>query len=221
MSAILRRQKLAYVSAPKCACTSIKELIFTLENKRNFNNFRDKRGAINFTINGEVKYIHFFYPTINFKDQPKETLANLTTFCVVRDPIERIVSCHENRVVRYRELCQEQLDKSNIDAKPDPSLSEFILNLRTYRKVHTINHHTQSLTEYLGSNTEIYNHIYNLKNISQLADLLQHFFKQEIYIPHQQSNGKRIDPYKLKSKEEAKYLEEMYQEDYYVYGNYF
>ena len=173
MSAILETQNLAYISAPKCACTSVKELIFRIENNCNFNKLRDRRGAIQFQINGQRLYIHHFYPTIPYTDQPHQILNKLHSFCVVRNPLDRLVSCYRNRVVRYGELKPEQISHLEIDAPSDPDLNEFVHYLDEYIKAPQIKHHTLPLTHFLGTKPESYAKIFNFKTIHQLPKFLQ------------------------------------------------
>ena len=53
MTAIIPKLKLIYVSIPKCASTSLKQTMFFLENRKNWERFE---------INGELIHIHDLYP---------------------------------------------------------------------------------------------------------------------------------------------------------------
>ena len=225
MSAILKAHNIAYVSAPKCACTSIKELFFMIENRSNFNDIRDKRGAICLLTNGKKRYIHNFYPSMPFADLPHQEMESTTRFTVVRDPISRLTSCYNNRVKRYRSLSPEKLASHQIEASPDPSLNEFIGGLEIYRRVPDINWHTLPLNYFLGDQPEYYEQIFNLCTLDQLETFLSNQLKTEINLPHLQNSveeraEKESDDSKI-SKNLIKKIEEIYRADYQLYGRYF
>ena len=224
MSAILEARNLAYISAPKCACTSIKELIFRLENNCNFNKIRDQRGAIQLQINGQRRYIHHFYPTIPYNDQPHDVLANLHSFCVVRNPFDRLVSCYRNRVVRYGELKAEKIRNLQIDAPSDPDLNEFIYHLDQYNKVPNINHHTLPLTHFLGRKPEIYTKIYNLKTIRELPKFLKYYFgytKSLRHLQTSQSEKNSETSSNFLSSTSIQDIQRRYRDDFKQFGQYF
>ena len=223
MSAILRNLNLAYISAPKCACTSVKELIFKLENDCNFNRIRDNKNAIRLYINGKRHYIHHFYPTISYQDQPQQILEQLQCFCVVRNPLDRIISCHKNRVIQYKELRSEQITNLEIDAPSDPDLNTFIQYLDEYQKSPQIRHHSLPLTYFLGKNPEAYTRIFNLSNINQLPGHLKKYFGRSKLINHLQKsssefNQKTTD---LLSAQSIELIKSRYNNDFRCFGRYF
>ena len=222
MSAILKQYNLAYISAPKCACTSIKELIFKVENNCNFNKIRDEKNAICFVINGERRYIHSFYPTISFDKQPHQLLQQMECFCVVRNPVERLISCHRNRVLRYGALRAEELEKLNIDAQPDPDLNQFISELDRYMKVYQIWHHAQPLINFLGHKADYYDAIFNFNTLQHLEQYLQLKFNRKVRLPHLQNSKEdsRSKGQTLSSKSIEK-IHTTYAEDISCFGQYF
>ena len=224
MSAILQNYNLAYISAPKCACTSIKELIFRIENNCDFNKARDQKGAIRLHINGKRHYIHNFYPTIAYEEQPLHLLAKLQCFCVVRNPLDRIVSCYWNRVVRYGELNPEKICNLEIDAPANPNLNEFIIHLDQYCKSPRINHHSLPLTHFLGNKPDVYTKIFNLKNISQLPKHLKQYFGRTRKLSHLQarlSEPTATASLNTLSTEATQQIRDRYSDDFDCYGKYF
>ena len=224
MSAILRHFNLAYISAPKCACTSVKELIFRIENNCNFNKIRDNKAAIRLQINGKRHYIHDFYPTIAYKDQPQQILAQLQCFCVVRNPLDRLVSCYRNRVVRYGELKSERIANLGIKAPPDPDLTMFIQYLDEYQKVPQIHHHSLPLTHFLGNKPDAYKRIFNLRNIDQLPSHLKKYFGHTRKIDQLQTSGKKINletSTDLLSAKAIQQIKNRYSDDFDCFGSYF
>ena len=217
MSAIIKQNNLAYISAPKCACTSIKEILFRLENNCNFNKVRDEKSAICLQINGERRYIHSFYPTIPYSQQPHGLISQLNAFCVVRDPRERIVSCYRNRVLRYGAINSEILEKLNINAPKNPDINEFIAYLDEYSKINEIRHHTLPLWHFLGENPDQYHRIFNFSNLQELPYYLKNFFKKVVKLSHLQASEnfqQKTSPQSIKT------IESIYEKDYKIFGNF-
>ena len=224
MSAVLAKHNIAYISAPKCACTSIKELIFCLENNCKFNKVRDHKGALCLIINEKKHYIHDFYPTISFAKQEQTRLQRLHCFCIVRDPIDRIISCYNNRVLRYKVLTQDALSEADIRAPANPDPNQFIKNLDQYKKISDIKHHTLPLIHFLGSESNFYDEIFNLNSLNKAEKTLKrHFGKQNANLLHLQRTNRDIQN-SLKNtleKETIKNIEEIYEQDYNAYGDFF
>ena len=224
MSAILEAQNLAYISAPKCACTSIKELIFRIENNCNFNKIRTNRGAICIQINGKYHYIHQFYPSIPYIEQPHHILEKLHNFCVVRDPLDRLVSCYRNRVLRYGALSPEKIASLDIDAPSNPDLNQFVQHLDQYIKAPQIHHHTLPLTHFLGKRADAYDRIFNLQTIQQLPGYLKEHFGRTRYLPHLQTSQTETRPetsINFLSPESIKQLKNRYSDDFQYFDKYF
>ena len=224
MSAVLAKHNIAYISAPKCACTSIKELIFCLENNCRFNKVRDHKGAVCLVINEKKHYIHNFYPTIPFARQERARLQRLHCFCIVRDPIDRIISCYNNRVLRYKVLTQDALSEAGIRAPANPDPNQFIKNLHQYKKINDIKHHTLPLIHFLGSESNFYDEIFNLNSLKEAETTLKrHFSKQNANLLHLQKTNQNIQNSSKNAfdKTTIKHIESIYEEDYNIYGDFF
>ena len=196
-----------------------------IENGSNFNDIRDKRGAICLLTNGKKRYIHNFYPSMPFPDLPHQEMASMTRFTVVRDPISRLASCYNNRVKRYRSLSPEQLASHQIEAEPDPSINEFINSLEIYRQVPDINWHASPLSHFLGEQPKYYQEIFNLDTLNQLETFLSNQLKTEISLPHLQKSAKeeteKANNESQFSANSIKKIEEIYKIDYQLYGEFF
>jgi len=224
MSAILPQHNIAYISAPKCACTSFKELIFCLENNCKFNKVRDSKGALCLIINDKRHYIHDFYPSIAFSQQPYELMQSLHRICIVRDPVDRIMSCYSNRVLRYRALSEHALSHTNISAPANPDLNQFIQNLSQYQAIGDIKHHTLPLIYFLGSNADFYHEIFNLRTLNQAErSVKKHFGHKKVALPHLQRSKKGVNKACLEkpNKVSLEIIRNLYEQDYKSFGNYF
>lgn len=78
LAIVVRKYNFSYTPVPKNACTSLKRLMFFLENGSNFvNSFRS----------GKQFHIHNFYFSENFSERQLPDLQGLWNFAVVRDPV--------------------------------------------------------------------------------------------------------------------------------------
>jgi len=224
MSAILPHHNIAYISAPKCACTSFKELIFCLENNCKFNKVRDSKGALCLIINDQRHYIHDFYPSIAFSQQPYELMQSLHRICIVRDPVDRIMSCYTNRVLRYRVLSEDAISELNLSAPANPDLNQFIQNLSVYKAIGDIKHHTLPLIHFLGSNSDYYHEIFNLRSLKEAErSLKRHFGQSQLALPHLQRTDQitSTDRQEKPSARSMEIIKKLYKQDYQIYGKYF
>ena len=224
MSAILPQHNIAYISAPKCACTSFKEFIFCLENNCKFNKARDHKGALCLIINDQRHYIHDFYPSIAFSQQPHELMQSLHRICIVRDPVDRVMSCYYNRVMRYGALSENAISQAGISAPAHPDLNQFIQNLSQYKVISDIKHHTLPLIHFLGSESGFYHEIFNLRTLDKAErSVKSHFGQRNVALQHLQ----RTEPNTRKSYQEKpsassiEIIQNLYRPDYQIYGNYF
>ncbi|MFC7704281.1 sulfotransferase family 2 domain-containing protein [Plastorhodobacter daqingensis] len=213
MSAFVNDYKISYFSVPKVACTSLKSAFFQLENDRAFQNFR---------VNGIWKYIHHFYPSINFERAPHDAIAGHARFALVRDPVERAVSCYRNRVVHYRELAPGRISEEHVQkgAIPDPDLEHFLCNLKLYRQASvSIRHHTDPFTFYLGTDPAYYDTIFAMRDIADFAARIARITGKPFPLPHEQTGGPRIDATSI-SKRAANRTRRLYEQDYEVFGRF-
>lgn len=220
MSVFLEKFQLAYISAPKCACTSVKEMLFRIENGPGIRLPKSRKGAIELRCNGRKIYVHNLYPTLEFS-AAKERLerANIR-ICVVRDPIERIASCHQNRVIAKNKLNAEEIDRFDINAVANPDLKWFVKNLGEYKKSPHIEHHSKPLVSFLGKNNKLYTNIFNMRQLDQLEKLIQQITctnesLEKLQVSKKKESSQAIDS---ETKQEIKRI---YAEDYEIYGDFF
>lgn len=205
--------KLAYFPVPKVACTSLKLFFFEFENGFPFKDFY---------ISGKHFHIHEFWPSRKFENYDHSSIQRFNKFCVVRDPVERVISCYYNRVLFHDEISPDHIAKSKsaIGLKPRPTLSEFIERFDKYRDaIPSIKHHTDSLVHYLGRSPEFYDQIYNMKDITIFVSDLCSNYNKNIKLSFAQKTNKKMSANELHSKL-VKKIQQFYQEDYDVYGDF-
>ena len=130
---------------------------------------------------------------------------------IVRDPIERIKSCYNDRIV-----------KKNRDNLKDriKSFTDFCNNFEDlYKNEYQIKIHSYPQVEELGTNPNYYDLIVNTKDINtkfkpELEKLLN------VNIPETIKNRSHSDSIKI-TNEEIEYFKDFYKEDYKYYGEYF
>ena len=175
-------------------------------------------------INDKRHYIHDFYPSIAFSQQPYKLMQSLHRICIVRDPVDRIMSCYNNRVLRYRALSEDALSQANINAPANPDLNQFIQNLSQYKVISDIKHHTLPLIHFLGSESNFYHEIFNLRTLSQAEQSVKkHFGKRKTTLPHLQKTERNIktDCQEKPSTRSMEIIKNLYKQDYQIYGDYF
>ena len=118
MTAFLWKHKLTYVSIPKVASTSLKEIFFKVENNRPFEKLR---------VNGKLLGPHHFYKSYTFDKIPHDQIKDHKKLAVVRDPVRRLLSCYSNIVVHHKTLSQQKAGPALLAAglQHDPDLTLF------------------------------------------------------------------------------------------------
>lgn len=127
-------------------------------------------------------------------------------FCVIRDPVKRLISAYSNRVTFYQELSRKKIPSSSFrerNLKPNPDLNFFIENLENYQELEpSIWHHTQPMINFLDRKIQ-YTNVYDLSSIYSIAKDLKIFIDQEYRdfhydddvfqdIPKYQTGGKKF-----------------------------
>lgn len=215
MSVFNYEARLSFYPVPKIACTSLKKLFFFIENGFEFKSF---------TANGTPLFIHDFYPSHHFEHSRSLDRDGHFRLAVVRDPIDRIISCYRNRVLFFGELDSSQLsEEAKADGlRPTPSLSEFVENLEDYMKVSpSIFHHAAPMNFYLGNDPQWFSRIYNIRQIDQLTrDVVTYLGRKEtVILGNENSSVPEISRSDLTVNEKAK-LRQFYKLDYDLFGRY-
>lgn len=216
MSVFLWKWGITYFAVPKVACTSLKSMFFKIENGKYFENY---------VANGTVRHVHnAAYPTRTFDDIPHERIKGHKRMAVVRDPVERLLSCYSNRVLHYRELSAKKIVSSALaqhDLPADPSLEDFIANLNAYRAMSwSIDHHARPMVDFLGKDPTYFENIYAMKDIPKFVEEVSKEVGQELALERLQEGEEKIPPGALSSQQRG-LIENYYSKDYSSFESYF
>ena len=136
---------LGYLDVPKNGSTSIKEYLYQSLYAKAYN--AKENNMLN-----RHQFFHKYYGNID--------LAKYRMI-ILRDPVKRFLSVYSNRVVFYKELSQEHLQKSEQGRQIleknltcTPNLHEFITNFLEYKREPSLWHHTKPIY-YILSTAEL------------------------------------------------------------------
>ena len=201
-----------YASVPKVASTSIKNLIFHLENNEVFKGYDD---------GGGWAHIHREFPrATKFKGFSQEDLENFPfRFCIVRDPVQRLMSCYNDKLGMFAKNALE--DDGIYFAGQDDHFSYFVENLEKISQSNNeIKHHCSSLVHFLGDDPSVFTNIYNISQIGELErDLSQHVNRPlKSYHKNKSKGAGQLThiPHATIAK-----IEDIYEEDYRTFGSFF
>lgn len=214
VSVFLWKKNLTYVSIPKVACTSIKHMFFEIENGRPFQPFK---------ISGQFWHIHNFYRGYAFEDLPHPRIAEHRRLTVVRDPLQRVLSCYSNRVVHHRKLAEPKALAAMAAAglNPKPDLGAFLDQFQEYRAVsQDVLHHSRPQIWSIGQDPGFYHRVYALRDLADfVADVGTHLGRMPVLGRHQ-SEGPKFTTDDITAPQRAR-LMEFFAEDYRIWGQYF
>lgn len=211
----LSNYPIAYYPTPKCACTSVKAALYQIEHgspwTRGEEYGRNKHG-----VHSELKGRSTF-----------KALAESDTawrFCVIRDPVSRILSCYSDRVVFRRVLGRKRIGAEvckALDITPNPDLNEFILNLEKYRVAsRPIAHHSRPQYSSIGLDLDYYQRVYPIEELDALAVDLSGIRESTITLPHLQTHGPKYRVEEL-SREALVKIVDLFGGDYILLKRYY
>ena len=213
MSVHLYDHKFSYVSVPKCACSSLKHFFFEVENGFKFQNY--KANGRSFTIHGTI------YKTPKFGPAVQAAIEGHDVVTVIRDPIQRFLSCFSDRVVARRELSQDRLRHEGApdDLPGDPDLEGLVARLSDYRKFSTsFRLHSHTLSFFLGTDPGIYSRIYLVARLDEFHRDMRARFGNVPELPMRNPSQSKVDARDLPTKVLNK-LKRVYEQDYDLFGN--
>ena len=160
--------KLAYSNIPKLATTSMFEWLYQLLFDKPFDEA------------AEGTEIHGW-----FRKQDSDVITALPhrtsppdgyfAFCIIRDPVKRLISAYRNRVGEHGELRLNRWGMADLLAegyRADPSLNYFVAHLDAYQYQPSIRHHTKPMAVFAGENRQRFDAIYDIAELPALRDRL-------------------------------------------------
>lgn len=207
--------KVAYFPVPKAANTSMKHLLHSIKTGEGFTTIKDE-------ATGAIRHIHKEYKTPKFSTINPDDYQKFFRIAIVRDPVDRVVSAWRNRVMHHKELEGENIAErmASLGLRKTPTLQEFVDRLSEYRNVSkSISIHTDPLTDFLGKDEKYYNLIFNISDSQQIEAFFSTLTGEQKKLPRKQMGGPPADRSELTG-ELIKKLEEIYGDDYRVFGKF-
>jgi hypothetical protein len=207
--------KLAYMALPKAGCSSVKEALARLDPSVKLPKRRHRT----------VYTWHDLYPTSRFRQHRFKLYADYWRFCVVRDPLRRLLSVYTNRVLQFGDLRKSTKLRAGPDwltgIARDPSPDEFFQNLDVYKKASSsVKHHSIDAWLFVGRDLSVYNKVYKTEDLGQLAYDLSLLTRQTVAMPRRNTSevklgledlqDKTIDAVRPFLDSEYSYLSEFY-----------
>jgi len=213
MTVILQDQKIAYVSVPKCACSSVKRFLFHVENGFAFRPFR---------ANGGMRRVHDFYPSVPFADTKRRARADHYRVCIVRDPVSRLRSAHRSKMVEKNALSDMDRRKVRLlGLSLEPSFGEFVKKLRLYRLASgQLKQHTERLSYFLGKDPSWYAAIFDISRTSEMEDEIVALSGTDARLKTVNKSGAGATSEPV-SEATERLLRKRYAEDYDLFGRWF
>ena len=212
---VLDDHNLAYVSVPKCACTSAKELFFEIENGFPFRQF---------SVSGVVYGVHKLARSVAFEALPFERIAGYFKVALVRDTVSRIYSCYRDKILGGRAF-QAPADRQAAVARglaAEPSFDAFVDRLEDYRALSpVIRHHSQPLSHFLGPDPDWFGRIFDLSQAEDFAALVRERTGRDAAMPHRNPSLRDDTSAGAISASAAARIRSHYAEDYDLFGAWF
>lgn len=178
--------KIAYMALPKAGCSSVKQALARIDPDVTV----PDQDVIHFDTWHEI------YPTTRFRPHRWEAYnkPGWFRFCVVRDPVKRLLSVYTNRVVQLGELKNSRKILSgevNLPTTPDPDY--FFRNLDAYRAASsTIKHHAMKTWLFIGPKPLLYDRVYKTEELGELAQDLSRHSGRNVVMPRSNSSDMKL-----------------------------
>lgn len=171
MPVILNDERIAYYPTPKVGCSSVKSALYQLAHGKPYEGTPGK------------PWVHDHYVSEEFRRI--DEADRFYKFCIVRDPIDRLVSAYLNRVVAYKELGPEP-----------PDFPTFVRYLEQYRMSdQNIRHHTDGQWFFIGMDLGYFDRVFSFDEISVIPAEIEAETGHRIELPHlQKGDGATLVP---------------------------
>lgn len=200
-----RDKKLSVCAAHKCGSTSIIQYLGeSLKLHYNYENIKTTKSRT---------YIKKFFIDLNYWKIP-ETWKDIEDcdikIVVVRDPVERLISVYNDRIIKR--------NRDNLQTKIK-NFDYFVCNLNDLREEsrHLYNH-SQPQVEYIGTNTDRFTHIIKTDELANIFPTILGIPTTKIF--HLKKTTKKFPDIILSTQIKNK-IYEYYKEDYLIWSSYF
>jgi hypothetical protein len=196
--------KIGYYPIPKVACTTVKSLLYKIENQVSFD--PEKEGS----------HIHRYFR----KRKNKWHCGPFKfSFIILRDPIKRFLSAYSNRVIHHKNTSPWYIKSKFPDFYEElpyfnPDLRQFIGDIEHYQKIPIIAHHINPVSLSLTkSKLQNFSKIYCIENIFSLERDLTELIGSDVKLDKLQTGGPKLQLTDL-SRDQMEILIDYYKEDY-------
>ena len=167
--------KIAYMAVPKAACTSIKAALASIDPDVEV----DAEKAAE-----DRMYFHTLYPTQRFRPHRWREFEDCWRFTVVRDPLKRLFSVYTDLVTGRNLLhsSRKLRNQSVLPLVPDPDF--FFQHLDRYiAQASAVKHHTLPFRLFIGPPPFLYDRIFRIEDLPELAAKLSEIAGRDVVIP--------------------------------------
>ncbi len=211
----LEEYKVSYFAVPKCACTSLKTMFFEVENGFAWRNY---------VANSKKIWVHNAYPSLPFEKARKQSAPGFWKFAVLRSPVERLVSCYRNRLMRGRGRQQLLARAGELEARGlsrTPDFAGFMEHFDDYCDLSPdVKAHSRPLSFFLGTDPGYFDRLFRLSELAEvMAELRQRITKLPELL-HLQTRGADVQIGKVHSRTEQQ-IRKLFDEDYRLFGAHF
>lgn len=210
MSVFLPKYNFAAFLVPKVASSAVKRFFFAIENGRDYEPY---------VANGKELGIHRVYRSGPFHKISKQVRPDMRCIAIVRDPVKRLVSCYENKILQNKSdgtgrahlIVQGGLD-------PNPEFDAFVDQLEAYRTASAnIRNHSNPLVFYLGEQQAFFSKIYDLSQLSEFESDVKEMTGADASIPVVNKSYKKLPASALTDAVRTK-IKNIYARDYDTFG---
>jgi len=192
---MLPEQKLIYIPVPKNGCTTVKQALHQMEFETAFDT--DEPGHEPYVD------VHDFYQKREAAFTDKNRLhrnSKFTRLAIIRDPVERLISCYRNRVVDLRDLENDRVSLKKHGLRVDPDINTFVLNLAEYRNASkSIEHHSRPQSSFFGGTLSYLDKIFPMKELNEVQNFLKSY-KPDLQFMKRKTGGSAYSASDLSNK---------------------
>lgn len=187
MPYIIPDKRLAVFFSPKSAGTSVRAVLFELENGRIFEPYR---------VQGQRVDANALLTNYRFARVDHDSLEGFHKIAIIRNPVRRFLSAYTNRVLHYRELSEEKAGAklAELGLVPDPDLDTFVAHVGRYVTAsNPIKRHTRNQQVFLGDDPDYFDAVFRVEDLERFPRHLEDRFGcPPLKLPRLQTGGPKI-----------------------------